>query len=197
MPNKTIKVCVRTRPTGTFAAEQIVIDGDKNAIIINKKQTAEEAASTLNNAQTNFKFQFHHVLHNASQDTVYETLARDVVQDVVDGINGTIMTYGQTGSGKTFTMLGDMNNYTHRGIAPRAIAQVFSEVSLRIETQYRITCTYMEIYIVRAHRRRDGHDEGEAPAEHHHHHWRAALVELCSRAPNEYINNTCPGRGDR
>ena len=91
MPNKTIKVCVRTRPTATFAAEQIVIDGDKNSIVINKKQTAEEAASTLNNAQTNFKFQFHHVLHNASQDTVYETLARDVVQDVVDGINGTII----------------------------------------------------------------------------------------------------------
>ncbi|KAH8056845.1 hypothetical protein JL722_7060 [Aureococcus anophagefferens] len=127
MPNKTIKVCVRTRPTATFAAEQIVIDGDKNSIVINKKQTAEEAASTLNNAQTNFKFQFHHVLHNASQDTVYETLARDVVQDVVDGINGTIMTYGQTGSGKTFTMLGDMNNYMHRGIAPRCIAHVFAE----------------------------------------------------------------------
>ncbi|EGB08320.1 hypothetical protein AURANDRAFT_26360, partial [Aureococcus anophagefferens] len=146
MPNKTIKVCVRTRPTATFAAEQIVIDGDKNSIVINKKQTAEEAASTLNNAQTNFKFQFHHVLHNASQDTVYETLARDVVQDVVDGINGTIMTYGQTGSGKTFTMLGDMNNYMHRGIAPRCIAHVFAEVGARIETAYRISCTYMEIY---------------------------------------------------
>ncbi|KAH8071883.1 hypothetical protein JL720_11386 [Aureococcus anophagefferens] len=126
MPNKTIKVCVRTRPTATFAAEQIVIDGDKNSIVINKKQTAEEAASTLNNAQTNFKFQFHH--------------------DAVDGINGTIMTYGQTGSGKTFTMLGDMNNYMHRGIAPRCIAHVFAEVGARIETAYRISCTYMEIY---------------------------------------------------
>ena len=91
MPSKTIRVCVRTRPTASFAAGQIDIDSEKNAITINKKQTEEEAGSVLNNAQTNFKFQFHHVLHNASQDTVYETLARDVVQDVVDGINGTIM----------------------------------------------------------------------------------------------------------
>ncbi|KAJ1450975.1 P-loop containing nucleoside triphosphate hydrolase protein [Pelagophyceae sp. CCMP2097] len=145
MVSKNIKVCVRTRPTAEFAQNQILIDADKNAITV-CKQTAEEAPAILNNAQSNFKFNFHHVLHNASQETVYETLARDVVQDVVDGINGTIMTYGQTGSGKTFTMLGDMNNYTHRGVAPRAIAQLFGEMGLRIETQFRVVCTYMEIY---------------------------------------------------
>ena len=41
-----------------------------------------------NNQQSNFSFQFHHVLHNASQETVYDSLARDVVQGVVDGVNG-------------------------------------------------------------------------------------------------------------
>ena len=34
----------------------------------------------------------------------------------------------------------------HRGVAPRAIAHVFSEVQLRIETHYEIVCTYCEIY---------------------------------------------------
>ena len=36
--------------------------------------------SVLNNKQNNFRFIFHHVLHNASQEAVYETLARDCVQ---------------------------------------------------------------------------------------------------------------------
>lgn len=142
---KTIKVCVRTRPTAQFAAGHIAIDADRNAITIDKGHEASPDG-VCNNAQSRFDFRFHHVLHNASQDTVYETLARDVVQDVVDGINGTIMTYGQTGSGKTFTMLGDMNNYVHRGVAPRALAHVFADVAARIETQYTVVCTYMEIY---------------------------------------------------
>ena len=57
----------------------------------------------------------------------------------MDGINGTIMTYGQTGSGKTFTMMGDTQNYQHRGIAPRALSQIFQEVAMRIETQFTIS----------------------------------------------------------
>lgn len=56
------------------------------------------------------------------------------------------MTYGQTGSGKTFTMMGDPQSYEHRGIAPRAIGQLFNEINSRIEIEFKITCTYMEIY---------------------------------------------------
>lgn len=41
-----------------------------------------------NNQQSNFKFSFHHVLHNSAQETVYDSLARDVVQGVADGVNG-------------------------------------------------------------------------------------------------------------
>lgn len=47
-----------------------------------------DAVQGPNNQQLNFKFNFHHVLHNASQETVYDSLARDVVQGVADGING-------------------------------------------------------------------------------------------------------------
>lgn len=41
---------------------------------------------------------------------------------------GTVMCYGQTGAGKTFTMTGATENYKHRGLIPRAIAQVFREI---------------------------------------------------------------------
>lgn len=54
-----------------------------------QEQEAEIAATGMHdNRQNNFRFQFHHVLHNAGQDTIYDGLARDVVQGAVDGISG-------------------------------------------------------------------------------------------------------------
>lgn len=49
---------------------------------------AEATAGMHDNRQSCFRFQFHHVLHNAAQDTIYEGLARDVIQASVDGISG-------------------------------------------------------------------------------------------------------------
>ena len=42
--------------------------------------------------------------------------------------------------------MGDTANYDHRGIAPRAINQLFGEVGSRMELEFRVSCTYMEIY---------------------------------------------------
>jgi kinesin family protein 6/9 len=43
-------------------------------------------------------------------------------------------------------MNGDTQNYDHRGLAPRAISQIFSEVSSRIEYEFKVSCSYIEIY---------------------------------------------------
>ncbi len=152
MPKQAVKVCIRTRPTANFAAEAISIDTSKATVVVNT--AAKKAAESnhhndpggLNNADTLFSFQFHHVLHNASQDTVYSTFSTEVVQSVVDGTNGTIMTYGQTGSGKTFTMIGDTRNFAHRGISPRAISHIFQAIEERTEIDFRVSCVYYEIY---------------------------------------------------
>uniref|UniRef100_A0A8C6RJK7 Kinesin family member 9 n=1 Tax=Nannospalax galili TaxID=1026970 RepID=A0A8C6RJK7_NANGA len=79
----------------------------------------------VNNQQTDWSFKLDGVLHDASQDLVYETVAKDAVSQALDGYNGTIMCYGQTGAGKTYTMTGATENYKHRGILPRALQQVF------------------------------------------------------------------------
>lgn len=39
------------------------------------------------------------VLHNASQQRVYESCAEDLVRDLMRGFNGTLLAYGQTGAG--------------------------------------------------------------------------------------------------
>jgi hypothetical protein len=52
----------------------------------------------------------------------------------------------QTGAGKTFTMIGDTRNFKFRGVAPRAIAQVFSDIGEHPEKEYNVAVSYMEIY---------------------------------------------------
>lgn len=41
-----------------------------------------------------------------SQDEVYESCVRPLVESLVDGYNATVFCYGQTGSGKTYTVGG-------------------------------------------------------------------------------------------
>ncbi|KAG4061309.1 Kinesin-like protein [Phytophthora cactorum] len=157
MGRNGVKVIIRTRPTASFATHQLQIDPDDSTITVYSGPAAIAAASGgfsppktdagPSNRKDCWQFKFHQVLHNAGQDRVYEAIARDIVHGaVVDGINGTILAYGQTGAGKSFTMIGDTRNYQHRGIAPRAIAQLFEEVESRIELQYTVRVSYMEIY---------------------------------------------------
>lgn len=123
-----------------------MIDEEHGTIQVNNTQGQPEPGEMLNNKNTSAKFRFDHVFHNSSQAAVYDLYARATVQGVVDGTNGAIMSYGQTGSGKTFTMMGDTSNYEHRGVVPRAMTQLFNEVNSRIEFEYRVSVTYMEIY---------------------------------------------------
>ncbi|KAF1789531.1 Kinesin-like protein [Phytophthora cactorum] len=141
MGRNGVKVIIRTRPTASFATHQLQIDPDDSTITVYSGPAAIAAASGgfsppktdagPSNRKDCWQFKFHQVLHNAGQDRVYEAIARDIVHGaVVDGINGTILAYGQTGA----------------GIAPRAIAQLFEEVESRIELQYTVRVSYMEIY---------------------------------------------------
>ena len=82
----------------------------------------KEEGGAVNKQQEQWRFRFDKILHNASQDDVYDSCARDIVKSVAEGFNGTVLVYGQTGAGKTFTMSGSSENYKYRGIVPRAIA---------------------------------------------------------------------------
>ena len=56
------------------------------------------------------------------------------------------MAYGQTGAGKTFTMLGSLGTYHQRGIQPRAISHIFSQIENRTEYDFKVSVSYMELY---------------------------------------------------
>jgi len=61
---------------------------------------------------------------NSNQEEVFEQVGYPVLNNIVEGFNGTIMAYGQTSSGKTHTMQGyDMNDKEAKGIMPRMVIQ--------------------------------------------------------------------------
>ena len=62
---------------------------------------------------------------SAGQEDVYREVGLPVLNNILDGFNGTIMAYGQTSSGKTHTMQGyDINDREHKGIIPRIVTLV-------------------------------------------------------------------------
>lgn len=52
----------------------------------------------------------------------------------------------QTGAGKTYTIAGDTQRYDQRGIIPRAVHYLFSEIDLREDREVTVRCSYLEIY---------------------------------------------------
>jgi hypothetical protein len=50
-------------------------------------------------------FTFDYVFdNNSTQNDVYSATARDIVDSVLHGYNGTVFAYGQTGTGKVFSI---------------------------------------------------------------------------------------------
>ena len=60
---------------------------------------------------------------------VYNRVARSIVDNVLEGYNGTIFAYGQTGTGKTFTMEGDRSVPELKGIIPNSFAHIFGHIA--------------------------------------------------------------------
>uniref|UniRef100_A0A672Q504 Kinesin-like protein n=1 Tax=Sinocyclocheilus grahami TaxID=75366 RepID=A0A672Q504_SINGR len=85
---------------------------------------------------------------NTTQEQVYDTCAKQIVKDVLDGYNGTIFAYGQTSSGKTHTMEGQLHNSQLKGIIPRIAQDIFDHIySMDENLEFHIKVSYFEIYL--------------------------------------------------
>ena len=144
-----VRVCVRKRPIHreeTDGLEFDVVTAARDRLVA--VHDARMHSDMRHMQMHHHEFVFDRVFSEAADnDQVYEAAARPLARAAArPGGFSTVLMYGQTGSGKTFTMMGDISNYAHRGVAPRAVAHVFQEVNMRVETAFKITCTYMEIY---------------------------------------------------
>jgi kinesin family protein 3/17 len=82
----------------------------------------------------------------SEQVDVYKHAARDIVDSVVDGFNGTIFAYGQTGAGKSHTMEGYNDPPELRGIIPNSFKHIFDKIGSIAKSQFMVCASYLEIY---------------------------------------------------
>ncbi|XVF06251.1 hypothetical protein REPUB_Repub06bG0031700 [Reevesia pubescens] len=89
------------------------------------------------------EFGFDKVFHQeANQDVFVEV--EPILRSALDGHNVCIFAYGQTGTGKTFTMDGTT---VGPGIVPRALEELFNQVSLDNSSSFTFSMSMLEVYM--------------------------------------------------
>ncbi|XP_034531581.1 kinesin-like protein KIF15-A [Notolabrus celidotus] len=146
----SIKVFVRVRPLTRGTG--LTTDGDQNLCLT---VTSPNTIRLLSKPEPR-TFTYDHVADmDTSQDSVFSSVAKNIVESCVNGYNGTIFAYGQTGSGKTFTMLGpsELDNFTDelRGVIPRSFEYLFFLINREVEKSgqsksFLCKCSFIEIY---------------------------------------------------
>ncbi|VUZ48819.1 unnamed protein product [Hymenolepis diminuta] len=106
-------------------------------------------SSNLIKLERDKTYAFDHVFQPKTQQVdVYNTVAKPIVADVLNGYNGTIFAYGQTASGKTFTMEGVLGDQTLQGIIPRIVHDIFNHIyNMEEYLEFHIKVSYFEIYL--------------------------------------------------
>ncbi|XP_015447231.1 kinesin-like protein KIF15 isoform X2 [Pteropus alecto] len=144
-----IKVFVRIRPLTEGSGS---VDGEQNLCL----SVLSSTTLRLHSSPEPKTFTFDHVAGmDTTQESVFSTVARGIVESCMSGYNGTIFAYGQTGSGKTFTMMGpsESDNFSHnlRGVIPRSFEYLFSLIDREKDKagagkSFLCKCSFIEIY---------------------------------------------------
>eukprot|EP01035_Chromulina_nebulosa_P020737 gene20737-26888_t len=141
--NECIKVVVRCRPMSKKELERngskiINIDTELRQVAVSNPQqlTDEPKYFTFDGAYD----------ENTAQKVFYEEACFSLIENVLEGFNGTIFAYGQTGSGKSFTMQGIIENEELRGVTPNAFSHIFEYIKATKHVKFLIRCSYLEIY---------------------------------------------------
>ena len=128
--------------------EVTIPDGRTREILQIKIPDDADPGISHNNASGILDYEFDKVFDSdASQNSVFESIAMEKILDVFDGINSTIFAYGQTGSGKTFTIFGG-DTFVDRGLIPRSIAFFFKERRAKELNNFIVKCqiSFTEVY---------------------------------------------------
>lgn len=144
-----IKVFVRIRPPTEGSGSA---DGEQNLCL----SVLSPTTLRLHSNPEPKTFTFDHVAGmDTTQESVFSTVAKGIVESCMSGYNGTIFAYGQTGSGKTFTMMGpsESDNFSHnlRGVIPRSFEYLFSLIDREKDKagagkSFLCKCSFIEIY---------------------------------------------------
>ncbi|XP_055332621.1 kinesin-like protein KIF3A [Paramacrobiotus metropolitanus] len=140
--SENIRVVVRCRPPSKDELDA------KQSIIVQLNSVQQTVALKDPSSDSIKAFTFDNVFPaDSKQPDIFNQVARPIVDNVLEGFNGTIFAYGQTGSGKTFTMEGVPERPELRGIIPNAFAHIFGHIAKAEGYQkFLVRASYFEIY---------------------------------------------------
>ena len=136
---ESVRVVVRVRPLGASELTR------GNASILDVDRSNGQVMLFSNRAVPPKVFAFDAVYGpDTDQQLIYDETAFPLIENILEGYNGTIFAYGQTGCGKTFTMSGTPE---HPGIIPNSFKHIFSAISdTGADRMFLVCCSFVEIY---------------------------------------------------
>ena len=91
-PTKSrVKVFLRSRPSDNFANDMIEYGSDNKTVNIYNKRNALQGY--VNNQINDWSFKVDGIMHNVSQDAVYDQVVKDITVKTLDGYNGNLKRY--------------------------------------------------------------------------------------------------------
>uniref|UniRef100_A0A8D3BID9 Kinesin-like protein KIF14 n=1 Tax=Scophthalmus maximus TaxID=52904 RepID=A0A8D3BID9_SCOMX len=150
MENSAVTVAVRVRP---FSARERA-EKALQVIFMNNQETVVQHPESKQSYSFTYDFSFCSVDESerafASQQTVYETLAKPLLLRAFEGFNTCLFAYGQTGSGKSYTMMGFGEE---AGVIPRFCRELFSRLTSieNKEVKCHVEMSYFEVYNEKIH----------------------------------------------
>ncbi|KAK2835393.1 hypothetical protein Q5P01_015877 [Channa striata] len=150
MENSAVTVAVRVRPFSAREKSEKALQ----VISMNGQETVVHHPETKQSFSFTYDFSFCSVDEGdptfASQQTVYETLAKPLLLRAFEGFNTCLFAYGQTGSGKSYTMMGFGEE---AGVIPRFCQELFSRLTSMEseEVKCHVEMSYFEVYNEKIH----------------------------------------------
>ncbi|XP_059197955.1 kinesin-like protein KIF14 [Centropristis striata] len=150
MENSAVTVAVRVRPFNAREKAEKALQ----VIFMNGQETAVQHPDSKQSYSFTYDFSFCSVDECeptfASQQTVYETLAKPLLLRAFEGFNTCLFAYGQTGSGKSYTMMGFGEQ---AGVIPRFCQELFSRLASmeNEEVKCHVEMSYFEVYNEKIH----------------------------------------------
>ena len=136
-----IKVIIRCRPMSKNEIKDgrecvVKMVHDKGEILIQKSSDDVPKVFTFDRVYD----------WNSTQESIFNETAYPIIENVLQGYNGTIFAYGQTGTGKTFTISGIPKDPQLKGVMARAFETVFKSIECDPKKQYLVRASYLELY---------------------------------------------------
>lgn len=144
--SEPVKVCVRIKDSsvdttegGTSSSSPWLVDTASvpNRIYLDNQYNEKFRKSNLS-------YSYDAILTGSDNSLIYNSIAKEIVNSVMEGFHGTIFAYGQTSSGKTYTMTGTEEE---PGIIPQAVDDIFKFIRKTGDSkEFLLRVTYIEIY---------------------------------------------------